>query len=231
MVRKFLNRKLDEFEVKDEPGYNVSKVGPRVEINEAMDVQNREITFGEQIEDQKQTQYAKTKEEIRWALDAAGNAGQYIKYFNLNMDKHQKNIDDNKKRRDKVDSDVAMLQSYKLENYDIRKKPVSELNAEEIKELMDDLLLEKRVIKNKIRTMKREISSMEQQYSQQDEKILELRKHLTGRVVNQNEKDKVLDGTSTVQTIRDEIKHISEKYNIDKLSKAIDEINLAQNTQ
>ena len=224
MARKFLNRKLDEFGVDDEPRYNPLKVGPKVEAIDASDVQNRQITFGEQLQEQSQTEYEKTKEGLRWALDAAGNTAQYIRYFNLNMDKHQKQIDDKQKSRDKLDSDVASLQSYKLENYDLRKKPVSELNASEAKELIDDLFLEKRIIKNKIRTMKKEVAFMEDQYLKQDEKILELRRHLTGQPIAQNQKGKGQDQIETAHVVKNGLDSISKKYDVDKLSKTIDQI-------
>ena len=98
MVRHYLNR-IDDTESNDDGSY-FSKLGSELEFIDVMDVENRYITFDRQLHRKvkpPKTKLEATKEGIRWALDAAGNTGQYIKFVNMTIDKRQAQIDKIKK--------------------------------------------------------------------------------------------------------------------------------------
>lgn len=120
MARKFINR-TDEVIPKDELSY-IAKLGPKTEIKDVLDVEDRYITFEKQQRHKvkpKKTSYEATREGIRYALDAAGNTGQYIKYVNYTIDKQQAQIDKVKKLQEKFEEEISMLQSHKLQKIDL----------------------------------------------------------------------------------------------------------------
>jgi len=128
-TRKYLNRKEDRVISKDESTFIV-EVGKKSEIRDVMDAQQRSVSLGFQLNDtetvtfqdrlkltqkEKQTGWLQARKAIRWALDAAGNTGQYIRYTNMKIDQHNEEIKNIKKLHKKFDNEVELLQSQRLE--------------------------------------------------------------------------------------------------------------------
>ncbi len=82
---------------------------PELEIIHALESQERSITFSKKPGIPIGTKAV--KEETRWALDAAGNTGQYIKYFNMGLAKQNSQIKQMKKMKEKFDLEIQNLQS------------------------------------------------------------------------------------------------------------------------
>jgi len=51
------------------------------------------------------------KEKTRWAFDAAGNTGQYLKYFNMSLEKQNSQIKKMKKQKEQFNLEIKNLQS------------------------------------------------------------------------------------------------------------------------
>ena len=110
-MRKYLNRKEDKVISNDELTY-IAKIGKKSELRDVMDAQQRSVTLGFQLNDtetvafqdriklkqkEKQTGWLEAMKSIRWALDAAGNTGQYIRYTNMKIEQHNEEIKNIKK--------------------------------------------------------------------------------------------------------------------------------------
>lgn len=226
--KKFLNRKDQVFD-KDEWSY-LEKRGPKLKIQDVMDVEDRNITFARKLEKPK-TKFEDTKEGIRWALDAAGNTGQLIKYFNLSIENQKEQIENLKKAHDKFDREIAMLQSYKLEKIDFDKKSLAQMDIRQITELFNQLLLQKRITKTKLRNMKKELTSIENELQWQEKDIEYVRSHITARIFSGNESMILLDELEAIQTIKEELDMLSAKYDVEKLTNAIEVVISSKNFQ
>lgn len=190
-----------------------------------MDVENRYVTFGNQLKKQvqeKQPGYLAVKEGIRWALDAAGNTGQYIRYVNMKIDKHQQQINHIKDLHDKFDREIQLLQTESLEKIELDKEKLASLDIKEITRTLDQLLLGKRNTKSKLRTLESELAIAEKELEQQEQQIEDVREYLKknsheGR--NSFEKSNEL---ATLRIIKEELSALSKDNDVSKLSDAID---------
>jgi hypothetical protein len=222
LVRKYLNRIEDRVIPKDESTY-ITKIGRKLEVKDVMDIDDRYVTFGNQIRrrvNEKKSGYLATKEGIRWALDAAGNTGQYIRYVNMKIDKHQKQINHVKHLQQRFDREVADLQTERLEkinpNFDLNKT-----DAKSVTSVIDQLLLSKRNTKIKLRKLENECALAEKELEQQEIQIEEVRGYVKENNSNQNSFDQANE-TKALKIIKDELQYLGKNNDVNKLSNAID---------
>ena len=127
----------------------------------------------------KKSGYQATKEGIRLVLDAAGNAGQYIKYANMKIEKHQQQINHIKKLHDKFDREIQLLQTQNVEKINLDKNKVDQFNVKTITKTLDQLLLGKRMTKTKLRTLESQLAIAEKELEQQERQIEDVRENLS----------------------------------------------------
>lgn len=236
LARKYINRKEDRIITKDESSY-IAEIGKKVVVEDVMDVENRYVTFGHKINGlktqnyntefsqrvkDKKPGYLAVKEGIRWALDAAGNTGQYIRYVNMKIDKHQQQINHIKDLHEKFDREIDLLQSENLEKISLDKKKIAHLDVKSITRSLDQLLLGKRNTKTKLRTLESELSIAEKELEQQELQIEDVRQFLKkSNNENQNAFEKN-NQISTLKIIQQELQHLGKDNDVSKLSNAID---------
>ena len=98
------------------------KNDPELDHLHALDSEERTLTFSK-----KQgipTRTKAVKEGARWAFDAAGNTGQYIKYFNMHLAEQNSQIKQMKKMKEKYDLEIKNLQS-KVQSQESKIKKVN----------------------------------------------------------------------------------------------------------
>lgn len=232
MARHYLNR-TDEVTPDDEWSY-ISEIGSKVEFKDVMDVEQRYITFGKQLQRKvhgKKKPLDATKEGIRWALDAAGNTGQYIKFVNMTIDKRQTEIDKIKNLQKKFDNEVSMLSSHKLEKLHLDKGALANLDINSIHDYLNQLLLEKRLTKSNLENLKGDLSSMANELRHQEEEIEEVREHIKARSIQDQNTKKPIDVNEAIVTIQRELTEISQKYDVSKLSEAFDSLMASKQAQ
>ena len=192
-----------------------------------MDVENRYVTFGDQLKrkvEERKPGYLAAKEGIRWALDAAGNTGQYIRYVNMKIDKHQEQINYIKDLHDKFDREIQLLQSENLEKIDLDKNKLAKLDVKTITETLDQLLLGKRNTKTKLRTLESELAIAEKELEKQERQIEDVREDLKK---NHHEGKKIFERAneiSTLKIIQQELETLGKTNDVTKLSNAIDDL-------
>ena len=222
MVRHYLNRR-DIADSSDEDFSYISELDSRVEFKDVMDVEDRYISLGKHIPQRKKLKkppLQATKEGIRWALDAAGNTGQYIKFVNMTIDKRQTEIDKIKTLQNKFDNEVQMLSSQKIEKLDLSTEGLAGPDVDTITEYLNQLLLDKRIAQNKFKSLKTDLDGMEKDLKSQEEEIEQVRSHLKAKII-QSSGSPVLDVESAIKVIRQELTAISEKYDVSKISEAM----------
>jgi chromosome segregation ATPase len=190
-----------------------------------MDVENRYVTFGNKLKQkvqEKKPGYIATKEGIRWALDAAGNTGQYIRYVNMKIDKHQQQINHIKDLHEKFDSEIELLQSENLEKIHLDKNNPSHLDVKEITRSLDQLLLGKRNTKTRLRTLESELAIAEKELEQQERQIEDVRENLKKTGYTGKSTYGVSNELSTLKIIKAELHNLGKENDVSKLSHAID---------
>ena len=109
MARRYLRRIADSQEKKTDASKHMGKNDPELEFLRTLEANERVLTFGKKPKSP--TGVKAVKEETRWALDAAGNTGQYIKYFNMKLEQQNSQIKKMKKMKDKYDFQIKNLRS------------------------------------------------------------------------------------------------------------------------
>ena len=109
MTRRYLRRIEDSEEQRTDVSKHIGKSDPELEFLQTLEANERILTFGKKPKPP--TGIKALKEETRWALDAAGNTGQYLKYFNMKLENQNSQIKKIKKMKEKYDLQIKNLHS------------------------------------------------------------------------------------------------------------------------
>jgi len=235
-TRRYLNRKEDRIISKDESTFIV-EVGNKSELREVMDAQKRSVTLGFQLNDsetvkfqdriklrqkEKKTGWLEAMRSIRWALDAAGNTGQYIRYTNMKIEQHNEEIKNIKKLHEKFDKQVEMLQSQKLENIFPGKNTLATMDIPAITSMLNQLLLGKRNSKSKLKKLEENCSLVERELEYQELQIEDVRQLIKEFQYQEYSSSHKANEINALKTIKIELQYLSKDRDVDKLSNAID---------
>jgi len=226
MGRKYINRtsrNSSDVSAEDEWAHITDNVeGPALEIKDAMDVQDRTISFSK--DEVPKTTFERVKEGTRNAMDAAGNTGQYIKFVNRHIDNQKKEIDKIKKIKEKFDQEIELLQSH---NPSLLKLDVDSLENFDIKTVskyLQQLLQEKGFTKKKLNNLKDVIENVEGELQNQENQIQGLNQELESKQLEEQ-----ANGKDTL-TIKTELNSLLEKYGINNLSNVFDMVKSAKSS-
>jgi len=235
-TRKYLNRKEDRVISNDDLTY-FAEIGKKSELRDVMDAQKRSVTLGFQLNDtetvkfqdriklkqkEKKTGWLEAMKSIRWALDAAGNTGQYIRYTNMKIEQHNEEINNIKKLHDKFDKEVEMLQSHKLENIFPDKNTLVTMDIPAITSMLNQLLLGKRNSKSKLKKLEENCSLVERELEYQELQIEDVRQLIKEFQYQEYSSSHKANEINALKTIKIELQHLSKDRDVDKLSNAID---------
>jgi len=136
MTRRYIKKIKSSKENKPSKKIHLNNVALNFEIDKALAPQERVITF-----DEKPNNHSKEKllhESIRNALDAAGNAGLTIRFFNLRLGDRISKIENAKKMYKSPYLEIETSESHGLKN---KKKsikiPINQLATKDKKELQN----------------------------------------------------------------------------------------------
>jgi len=235
-TRRYLNRKEDRVISKDDSTF-VVEIGKKSELRDVMDAQKRSVTLGFQLNDsetiafqdriklkqrEKKTGWLEAMKSIRWALDAAGNTGQYIRYTNMKIEQHNEEIKNIKKLHDKFDKEVELLQSQKLEKIIPDKKTLVTMDIPTITSMLNQLLLGKRNSKSKLKDLENNCSLVERELEYQELQIEDVRELLKEFQYQENSSSHKANEINALKTIKNELHLLSKDRDVDKLSNAFD---------
>jgi len=127
-----------------------------------------------------------------------------------------------KKLQEKFEEEISMLQSHKLQKIDIDYSSIENFDDRTISDFLNQLLLENRITKSKLKNLKNQAVSVEDKFQLQEKQIQNVRKHLKAKQLAEEKYHDKLNELKAIQTIRNELSSLGEDHNITKLSKAID---------
>ena len=201
MAKKFLNRKIS---AEDEWSHITNTQNPNINDVDVMDVQDRTLFFNDEAQEP-QTNWEKTKEATRNAMDKAGNTGQYIKYVNAHFEKKNSEINKIKALKNKFDQEVDLLrQSNNVERFN-HNNPSQFINDKsKLFELKESIQKEHLVTKAYLNELKSSISKTESELERQSNEMRSIDEKLKNSSAN--------DDVKMIQSINEEINSLSQKY-------------------
>jgi len=217
MPRKYINRerkRSNKVSADDEWAHITGiEKGPELEIEDAMDVQERTIAL--KNEQANKTTYEIIKEESRNAMDAAGNTGQYIRFVNNHINNQNKEINKIKKIKEKFDQEVLLLQNHNPNLLKIDTDSLDRMNIELVTNYLQELLVEKSLTKKRLDQLKSDIENVEDDLIKQEEQIEGLNEELEIKKIHEP------NGKNTEIEIKNELSSLVEKYGIENLSNVL----------
>ena len=235
--RKFLNRKEGTLSSSDDSVF-LAEVGNKYEIREPMEAEKRSITFGfkeneteeikfneklKQKQKGKKTGWLEAMNAIRWALDAAGNTGQFIKFSNMGLNQHNEEIEKIKKLHSTFDKEIALLKSPDFEKI-IPNNNFLTMDIQTVTSKLNQLLLDKRNSKSRIKTLEEECALAEKELEYQELQIDDISKLVKEIQSKKNRSSKKDNEMIALKTIKKELQHLSKNNNVEELSNAIDSL-------
>jgi len=224
MGRKYINRtRRDSSDVsaEDEWAHITDNVeGPALEVKDEMDVQERSISFSK--DEVPKTTFERVKKGTRYAMDAAGNTGQYIKFVNMHIDNQKKEIDKIKKIKEKFDQEIELLQSHNPNLLKLNVDSLENFDVKTVSKYLQQLLQEKGSTKKKLNNLKSIIESVEDELQNQENQIQGLNQELESKQLEEQ-----VNGKDTL-TIKTELNSLLEKYGINNLSNVFDMVKSAK---
>lgn len=233
LTRKFLNRgdkkgldakkevaAEDEWahlagsEENDEGSKIETKIETKIKASDAADVTDRSIVFGNKMQEGPKTVIDVVTEEVRNAMDAAGNTGQYIRFVNNHIDSQRREIEKIKKIKERFDHEIDLLQSNQVKIEKLNNKLLPKQDVKTVTEYLHQLLLEKGLTKSKLDTLKSEISSVEEELQQQEKQIEEVSEEIKNKEPN-------IEDVLKEQKIKDELDNLMKKYGVNNPSELL----------
>lgn len=225
MPRKYINRerkRSNKVSADDEWAHITGiEKGPELEIEDAMDVQERTIALKK--EHANKTTYEIIKEESRNAMDAAGNTGQYIRFVNNHINNQNKEINKIKKIKEKFDQEVQLLQNHNPNLLKIDTDSLDRMNIEIVTNYLQELLVEKGLTKKRLDELKSDIENVEDDLIKQEEQIEGLNEELEIKKIHEP------NGKNTEIEIKNELSSLVEKYGIENLSNVLKGVKSSKN--
>ena len=225
MPRKYINRerkRSNKVSADDEWAHITGiEKGPELEIEDAMDVQERTIALKK--EHANKTTYEIIKEESRNAMDAAGNTGQYIRFVNNHINNQNKEINKIKKIKEKFDQEVQLLQNHNPNLLNIDTESLDRMNIEIVTNYLQELLVEKGLTKKRLDELKSDIDNVEDDLIKQEEQIEGLNEELEIKKIHGP------NGKNTEIEIKNELSSLVEKYGIENLSNMLEGVKSSKN--
>lgn len=201
MGRKFINRKISS---EDEWSHIADVQNPNIEDVDVLDVQDRSVFFNDE-EQTPQTNWEKTKEATRNAMDKAGNTGQYIKYVNAHIEKKNSEINKIKAMKHKFDQEVNLLRnSNEGAIFDHNNTSQYINDKKRLSEIKESIQREHQVTKAYLNELKSSISKTESQLEKQVNEMRTIDEAL------KNSEDK--SDANIIKAIDAEFNSLSKKY-------------------
>ena len=187
-----------------------TKIETKIEAADVAEVGDRIVTFGK-TEHKREGEVNETlKDHVRSVMDAAGNTGQYIRFVNNHIDNQRREIEKIKRIKEKFDHEIDLLQSNrtKLDSLDTNLDPNQSVDT--ISESLKQLLLEKGITKSKLDSLKKEITSVEDEIQLQESQIEEVSDEIKN-------KEKKFDEIKQIETVKKDLESLMKKYGVTNL--------------
>ena len=229
LTRKFLNRDVKkgldakkEVAAEDEWAHLTgaeekgieSKIETKINASDAADVTDRNIVFGNNLQEGPKTVIDVITEEVRNAMDAAGNTGQYIRFVNNHIDSQRREIEKIKKIKERFDHEIDLLQSNQVKIEKLNNKLLPKQDVKTVTEYLHQLLLEKGITKSKLDTLKSEISSVEEELQQQEKQIEEVSEEIKN-------KEPYVEDVVKEKKMKEELDNLMKKYGVNNSSELL----------
>ena len=215
----------------DEWSHIAKSVGEKIDSgDEVMEIQDRSITFND-------GNYVKTKEEIYRDKsddfkDRFGNTAQYLKFVNAHLMEKKNYLDKILTEKDRFDNDIAALNPNQTTKEQLDKLDYNKVKTGDIKIVLKHIQDERDLIKEKIEHFTRQISQANEELSNKNKQIDDIKTELTFvETIENSNKSKIEKEDDVVGDIQKELKSLAPNNESEKIFGAINSLVVLLNSK
>lgn len=220
MAEKHINRKRREVSAEDEWAH-VTGAGEKIEVADAMEVQDRSITFKNQY-GEASTNFEIYEEEKEKMNDEVGNTAQYLKFVNESIMEKKRRLDMFHERQRKFQEEIDSLQFYQPKTKEqLDKIKYKDIKADDIEATIKFLENEREEIKKKMDYFASQVSRTQSDLIEKDKQIAQIKAELVliqkkeAMQIQQKEEDPIEAIKKQLESLRnkEEAKKILQSVN------------------
>ena len=214
----------------DEWSHIAKSVGEKIDDGDVMEIQDRAITFNDD-------NYVKTNEEIYRDKsddfkDRFGNTAQYLKFVNAHLMEKKKRLDKILTEKDRFDNDIASLNPNQTTKEQLDKLDYNKVKTGDIKIVLKHIQDERDLIKEKIEHFTRQISQANEELSNKNKQIDEIKIELTYvETIENSNKSKIEKEEDVAEGIQKELKSLAPNNESEKIFGAINSLVVLLNSK
>src|SRR3990172_10295518 len=208
----------------DEEWSHIAKsMGEKIDFEDVSEIQDRSITFNDK-------NYVKTKEEIYRDnsdefKDRFGNTAQYLKFVNAHLMEKKNYLDKIVSKQDRFDDDIAALNSEHASKEQLDRMDYNKIKTGDIKIVLKHIQDERDLIKEKIEHFTRQISQANEELSNKNKQIDEIKTELTYvETIENSNKSKIEKEEDVAEGIQKELKSLAPNNESEKIFGAINSL-------
>lgn len=223
MPEKHINRKRRELSAEDEWAH-ITGVGEKIDTADAMDIQDRSITFKNEM-GVPQTNFEAYEEEKNKVRDHVGNTAQYLKFVNESFKekrmKLNKIYENQKKFQDELDA-LRGPESRSKEQLDgIHYK---DIKSKDIQQAVKHLEVERENIRKKMDHFASMVSHAQIELIEKDKQIAELKAEYEILVRREQNHKTVEQEVDPVTLIKNKLKELGIENNSAEIKSVVDSL-------
>ena len=176
MTRKYIDRK-NQNDLKNNEWNIIVDSNKDIDRRNVFEAKTQKIFLNSELE-KNQTNWDKTKDATRNALDRAGNTSQYMKYVNDHMTKQHSEINRIKKLHEKFNQEINLLQNNISNNVNDTLDKKKNSDKQNLYTLKHSLLDEKTTIGTYLNQLRDEILRTEKNLQTLDEQLQDVESRL-----------------------------------------------------
>jgi len=215
----------------DEWSHIAKSVEEKIDSGDISEIQDRSITFNA-------NNYVKTKEEIYRDKsddfkDRFGNTAQYLKFVNAHLMEKKNYLDKILTEKDKFDNDIAALNPNQTTKEQLDKLDYNKVKTGDIKIVLKHIQDERDLIKEKIEHFTRQISQANEELSNKNKQIDEIKTELifVETIENSNKSKIEKEDDDVVGDIQKELKSLAPNNESEKIFGAINSLVVLLNSK
>src|SRR3972149_10306977 len=214
----------------DEWSHIAKSVGEKIDDGDVMEIQDRAITFNDD-------NYVKTNEEIYRDKsddfkDRFGNTAQYLKFVNAHLMEKKNYLDKILTEKDRFDNDIAALNPNQTTKEQLDKLDYNKVKTGDIKIVLKHIQDERDLIKEKIEHFTRQISQANEELSNKNKQIDDIKTELTFvETIENSNKSKIEKEDDVVGDIQKELKSLAPNNESEKIFGAINSLVVLLNSK
>ena len=196
-------------------------VSSKMDIQDAMDVQDRSITFGNEYSEPS-TNYEIYEEEKEKVKDDVGNTAQYLKFVNESIKEKRERIDNFHKKQQKFEDDILALQGDQPKSREtLNKIKYKDIKVNDIERTLHFLEKDRDEVKRKMEHHATQVSHAQMDILEKDKQIAEIKAEM--EIVKRREQihKEMERKNDPVETLKHKLKTVADDEKSSEVLEAV----------